>query len=171
MDGRRRTGAGGQNCDGALLMARPLSGHAHPVRRQQAPPQARADRSDLRHISQLHYGSDHDLRRHVRDHHGQNTTWGLYTPILTVALNDRPSRPVLPARPEASLYVRLLGFPGCWTALSLLGVRRGRFPPQCNSAHPTTDPCRPRPGRYCGVRKSWLPTPGGGSLATPIYPD
>ena len=33
-------GVGGQNCDGALLTARPLSGHAHPVRRQQAPPQA-----------------------------------------------------------------------------------------------------------------------------------
>jgi hypothetical protein len=44
------------------------------------------DRSEPRHISQLHCGSDHDLRRHVGDHHGQTTTWGLYTPILTDAL-------------------------------------------------------------------------------------
>jgi len=46
-DGHRRAGVGGQNCDGALLTARPLSGHAHPDRQQQAPPQATADRSDL----------------------------------------------------------------------------------------------------------------------------
>ena len=91
MDGRRRAGVGGQNCDGALLMARPLSGHAHPVRRQQAPPHAMADRSEPRHISQLHCGSDHDLGRHVGDPHGQTTTWGRYTPILTVALVDRPT--------------------------------------------------------------------------------
>ena len=50
-DGRRRAGVGGQNCDGALLTARPLSGHAHPVRRQQAPPQARADRSAPRQLA------------------------------------------------------------------------------------------------------------------------
>src|SRR6185437_9951435 len=60
-DGHRRAGVGGQNCDGALLTARPLSGHAHPVRRQQAPPHATADRSAPRHISQLHRGSDHGL--------------------------------------------------------------------------------------------------------------
>jgi hypothetical protein len=64
MDGRRRAGAGGQNCDGALLMARPLSGHAHPVRRQQAPPQATVDRSVPRHSRQLHCGSDHGPEWH-----------------------------------------------------------------------------------------------------------
>jgi hypothetical protein len=41
-DGRRRAGVGGQNCNGVPLTARPLTGHAHPVRRQQAPPQATA---------------------------------------------------------------------------------------------------------------------------------
>jgi hypothetical protein len=50
---------GGQNYDGALLTARPLSGHPHPVRRQQAPSQATADRSAPRHSSQLQ--PDHDL--------------------------------------------------------------------------------------------------------------
>src|SRR5436305_3110406 len=50
-DGHRRAGVGGQNCDGALLTARPLSGHAHPDRQQQAPPQATADRSDLRQLA------------------------------------------------------------------------------------------------------------------------
>jgi hypothetical protein len=93
MDGRRRAGVGGQNCDGALFTARPLSGHAHPVRRQQAPPQATVDKSEPRHSSQLHFGSNHDLRRHVGDHHGQTTTWGRYTPILTVALRRRASSP------------------------------------------------------------------------------
>src|SRR4051794_41780561 len=34
----RRTGRGGQDCDGALFAARPLSGHASSVRRQHAPP-------------------------------------------------------------------------------------------------------------------------------------
>src|SRR5919107_1299005 len=63
-DGHRRAGVGGQNCDGALLTARPLSGHAHPVRRQQAPPQVVADRSMPRHVSQLRCGSHHDLRWH-----------------------------------------------------------------------------------------------------------
>ena len=76
----------GQNCDGALLTARPLSGHAHPVRRQQAPPQATADRSEPRHVSQLRCESDHDLERHAGDPHSQTTTWGRHTPILTVAL-------------------------------------------------------------------------------------
>src|SRR2546423_7462062 len=45
MDGRRRAGVGGQNCDGALFTARPLSGHAHPVRRQQAPSHGRQIRA------------------------------------------------------------------------------------------------------------------------------
>ena len=101
MDGRRRAGVGGQNCDGALLMARPLSGHAHPVRRQRAPPQAMVDRSEPRHISQLHCGSDHDLGRHAGDPHGQTTTWGRYTPILTVALRRRASSPCLKVGTQA----------------------------------------------------------------------
>src|SRR5436853_5321982 len=75
-DGHRRAGVGGQNCDGALLMARPLSGHAHPVRRQQAPPQATVDRSMPRHVSQLRCGSDHDLGWHVGDLHTQTRPWG-----------------------------------------------------------------------------------------------
>lgn len=49
---------GGQDCDGALLAARPLSGHATPVRRQQAPPQAWVDRSIPRHHGQSYRGSD-----------------------------------------------------------------------------------------------------------------
>src|SRR5690242_4542335 len=57
-DGHRRAGVSGQNCDGALLTARPLSRHAHPDRQQQAPPQAMADRSMPRHVSQLRCGSD-----------------------------------------------------------------------------------------------------------------
>ncbi len=100
MDGRRRAGVGGQNCDGALLTARPLSGHAHPVRRQQAPPQAMVDRSEPRHVSQLHCGSDHDLGQHAGDHHGQTTAWGRYTPILTVALRRRAPRPRRAAKRE-----------------------------------------------------------------------
>jgi transposase, IS6 family len=88
MDGRRRAGVGGQNCDGALLTARPLSGHAHPVRRQQAPPQARADRSVPRHSRQLRCGSDHGPGWHAGDPHIQTRTWGWHTPILTVALVD-----------------------------------------------------------------------------------
>src|SRR5919206_1848218 len=40
------------------LAARPLSGHAHPVRRQQAPPQAEVDRSAPRHHGQSYRGSD-----------------------------------------------------------------------------------------------------------------
>jgi hypothetical protein len=39
--GRRRTGRGGQDCDGGLFTARPLSGHAPSARRQQAPPPSR----------------------------------------------------------------------------------------------------------------------------------
>src|SRR5918998_5494312 len=74
MDGHRPTGAGGQNCDGALLMARPLSGHTHPVRRQQAPPQAAADRSAPRHVSQLRCGSDHGPGWHAGDPHSQTET-------------------------------------------------------------------------------------------------
>src|SRR3954468_5091353 len=85
-DGHRRAGVGGQNCDGALLMARPLSGHAHPVRRQQAPPQAMADRSVPRHVSQLRCGSDHGLGWHAGDLHTQTRPGGRHTPILTVAL-------------------------------------------------------------------------------------
>jgi hypothetical protein len=76
MDGRRRAGVGGQNCDGALLTARPLSGHAHPVRRQQAPPQARADRSVPRHSRQLRCGSDHGPGWHAGDPHIQIRTSG-----------------------------------------------------------------------------------------------
>ena len=75
-DGHRRAGVGGQNCDGALLMARPLSGHAHPVRRQQAPPQAMADRSVPRHVSQLYLGSDHGLGWHGGDLHTQTRPRG-----------------------------------------------------------------------------------------------
>jgi hypothetical protein len=63
-------GVGGQNCDGALLTARPLSGHAHPVRQQQAPPQATADRSDLRQLASCVAG--------------QTTTWDGTPAILTV---------------------------------------------------------------------------------------
>ena len=87
-DGHRRAGVGGQNCDGALLTARPLSGHAHPVRRQQAPPHATADRSVPRHVSQLHRGSDRGLGWHAGDLHSQTRPWGRYTLILTVASTD-----------------------------------------------------------------------------------
>jgi hypothetical protein len=37
-DGCRRAGRDGQDCDGALVAARPLSGHVPLVQRQQAPP-------------------------------------------------------------------------------------------------------------------------------------
>jgi hypothetical protein len=107
MDGRRRAGVSGQNCDGALLTARPLSGHAHPVRRQQAPPQATADRSEPRHISQLHCGSDHDLKRHAGDPHSQTTTKGRHTPILTVALRRRVSPPWFKAARRAPRTPRI----------------------------------------------------------------
>ena len=46
--------------------ARPLLGHATPVRRQQAPPQAEVDRSDPRHPGQSYRGSDPGPRRHRR---------------------------------------------------------------------------------------------------------
>src|SRR5437764_14588102 len=62
-----------------------------PTRSGGSKPQATVDRSEPRHSSQLHCGSDHDLGRHVGDHHGQTTTWGRYTPILTVALRPRAS--------------------------------------------------------------------------------
>src|SRR5436305_13259997 len=73
-DGHRRAGVGGQNCDGALLTARPLSGHAHPDRQQQAPPQATADRSDLRQVAS--------------GVAGQTTTWDGTPAIFT--LKTRP---------------------------------------------------------------------------------
>jgi hypothetical protein len=46
------------------LAARPLSGHATPVRRQQAPPQAGVDRSTPRHPGQSYRGSDPGSRWH-----------------------------------------------------------------------------------------------------------
>jgi IS6 family transposase len=48
------------------LAARPLSGHATPVRRQQAPPQAEVDRSTPRHPGQSYRGSDPGPGRHRR---------------------------------------------------------------------------------------------------------
>src|SRR2546421_7621165 len=72
-----------------------------PTRSGGSKPQATVDRSEPRHSSQLHCGSDHDLGRHVGDHHGQTTTWGRYTPILTVALRRRASSPCLKVGTEA----------------------------------------------------------------------
>ena len=134
MDGHHRTGVGGQNCDGALLTARPLSGHAHPVRRQRAPPQAMVDRSEPRHVSQLHCGSDHDLGRYAGDPHGQTTTWSRYTPILTVALSDRPTRagPTCPPRSHATDLECLVchSFPRCLgRMICCLGLWHGRPSP------------------------------------------
>jgi hypothetical protein len=48
------------------LAARPLSGHATPVWRQQAPAQAEIDRSDPRHPGQSYRGSDPGPGRHRR---------------------------------------------------------------------------------------------------------
>jgi IS6 family transposase len=48
------------------LAARPLSGHATPVRRQQAPPQAEVDRSTPRHPGQSYRESDPGPGRHRR---------------------------------------------------------------------------------------------------------
>jgi DDE domain len=84
MDGRRRAGVGGQNCDGALLTARPLSGHAHPVRRQQAPPKpGPTDQSQGIHASCV------AGQTMARDGTPVILTFrsrpGWYTPILTVA--------------------------------------------------------------------------------------
>jgi hypothetical protein len=57
----------------------------------------RRSRSAPRHVSHLGCGSDHDLRWHVSDHHGQTPTWSQHTPILTVALTEcGRGRPVDP---------------------------------------------------------------------------
>src|SRR5947209_6839054 len=85
-----------------------------PTRSGGSKPQATVDRSEPRHSSQLHCGSDHDLGRHVGDHHGQTTTWGRYTPILTVALSDRltPLLHSLTQKPwERPSDVRFIGSP------------------------------------------------------------
>lgn len=68
-DGRRRAGVGGQNCDVVLLTARLLTGHAPPVRRQQAPPQVTA--------------TDQCQGPAASCVAGQTTAWGGTSAILT----------------------------------------------------------------------------------------
>ena len=56
---------GGQNCDGALVAARPLSGHALPVRRQLVLPEPTVDRSDAK-------ASTEPVALRVRPRSGEN---------------------------------------------------------------------------------------------------
>src|SRR3712207_6600469 len=57
MDGHRRVGRAVRTGKVPWLAARPLLGHAPPVRRQQAPPQAGVDSSAPRHHGQSYRGS------------------------------------------------------------------------------------------------------------------
>src|ERR687884_924393 len=65
-DGHRRAGRAVRTVMVPWLAARPLSGHATPLRRQQASPQAEVDRSTPRHPGQSYRGSDPGPGRHRR---------------------------------------------------------------------------------------------------------